>query len=320
VIADEAIVRPAPARAGSIAAIAAVAALLAFPAAGSAIDTLYDQYDNEGPFFSVSQDFEPAMSVYDDEVADDFVVPGGVGWSIQTVEVAGEYNGSGPANSVNVNFYANGGNNLPGTLLQSRPNQAFTNGPSFSIPLSPQVSLGPGSHWLSVQANQSYIPQGEWGWQNRNEQSNAAAAWRNPNNGFGSGCTTWATRQTCVGGEWDGPDQVYRLLGTVGAPPQPPPPGPPPAPAPPPPPPGPPPGTPPPGPAPPPAVKCRVPGVVGVPLATATRMIRRAGCLVGSVRRVRSTRRRGRIVAQTPRVGRIVSRGTRVALRVSRGR
>ena len=72
--------------------------------------------------------------MYDDELADDFVVPGDVSWTINTVDVAGEYfNGPGPANSVNVSFYANGGNNRPGSLLQSRPNQPFTTGPNFSI-------------------------------------------------------------------------------------------------------------------------------------------------------------------------------------------
>jgi hypothetical protein len=330
-------VRGHAARAVLAAAITA-AALLALPASGSATDqaagksafmaaghgtvtpstaadTLYDQYDNENPFFTTSQDFETGMSVYDDELADDFVIPGGVGWNISTIEVGGEYNGTGPANSVNVNFYANGSNNRPGTLLQSRPNQAFTNGPNFSVPLSQPVSLGPGIHWVSLQANQNHFPQGEWGWQNRNEQSNADASWRNPNNGFGSGCTTWASRNTCVGGGLEGPDQVYRLLGSVGPPPPPPPPLPPP-----PPPPEPPPAAPPPPPLPPPVVKCRVPGVVGQSLATASRMIRRAGCSVGRVRRVRSKRRRGRVVAQSPRVGRIVPRRTRVTLRVSRGR
>jgi hypothetical protein len=68
----------------------------------AAADTLYDQYNNENTFFTTSQDFETGMSVYDDELADDFVIPGGVGWNISTVEVGGEYNGSGPANSVNV--------------------------------------------------------------------------------------------------------------------------------------------------------------------------------------------------------------------------
>ena len=73
-------------------------------------------------FLLSSQNFEAASNAYDDELADDFVVPGGVSWTISTVDVAGEYfNGPGPANSVNVNFYANGGNNRPGSLLQSRP-------------------------------------------------------------------------------------------------------------------------------------------------------------------------------------------------------
>lgn len=328
--------RPATARSGSLAAIAAAVAILSIPATSSAIDsdaaftvasgreapvpnatadTLYDQYDNEGPFFTVSQNFETALDPLDAELADDFVIPSGASWNILVVEVAGEYRSQGPANSVNVNFYANSGDNRPGTLLQSRPNQAFTNGPSFSIPLSPPVSLEPGVHWLSVQANQDYSTQGDWGWQNRNEQSNADASWRNPQNGYGTGCRGWASRMACVGGDWSGPDQVYRLLGTVGPPPQPPPP--PPAP---PPPPEPPPVVPPPPPPPPPTVKCLVPRVVGQSLAGASHMIRRAGCSVGRVRRVRSTRRRGRVVAQSPRSGRIVPRRTRVTLRVSRGR
>ena len=106
------------------------------------------------------------------------------------------------------------------------------------------------------------------------------------------------------------------------APPPPPPPLPPPPlpPPPPPPPPEPPPVTPPPPPPPPPPVMCLVPRVIGRPLASASRLIRRAGCSVGRVRRVRSKRRRGRVVAQSPRAGRTVQRRTPVTLRVSRGR
>ena len=125
---------------------------------------IYDQYDNAGNLSSSSQNFEASNNQYDDELADDFVIPGGVGWNIQTVDVSGEYfNGPGPANSVNVNFYSNSGSNRPGTLLAARPNQNFTNGPSFSIPLMPQVSLGPGTYWVSVQANQNLDPGGSVG-------------------------------------------------------------------------------------------------------------------------------------------------------------
>ena len=163
-------------------------------------DTLYDQYDNPGTISSSSQNFESSSNSYDDELADDFVVPGGIGWNIEAVEVAGEYfNGPGPATSANVNFYSNGGDNRPGSLLASRPNQTFTGGPDFSVALANVVSLGPGPYWVSVQANQNFIPAGQWGWRNRTVQSNLDASWRNPGNGYGTGCTAWGPRTTCVG-------------------------------------------------------------------------------------------------------------------------
>ena len=71
---------------------------------------------------------------------------------------------------------------------------------------------------------------------------------------------------------------------------------------------------------PPPPARCRVPRVVGRTLATARRLVRRAGCRVGRVRNARSARRRGSVLRQSPRAGVRVRRGTRVTLVVSRGR
>jgi hypothetical protein len=69
----------------------------------------------------------------------------------------------------------------------------------------------------------------------------------------------------------------------------------------------------------PPPVRCRVPRVIGQTLARARRTIRLARCSVGRVRRVRSSRRRGRVFRQTPRAGRRLVRGSPVNLVVSRG-
>ena len=66
-------------------------------------------------------------------------------------------------------------------------------------------------------------------------------------------------------------------------------------------------------------VRCRVPRVVGLRLATARTRISRARCRVGRVRQQRSSRARGRVVAQSPRPGALRARGTRVHLTVSRG-
>jgi hypothetical protein len=90
----------------------------------------------------------------------------------------------------------------------------------------------------------------------------------------------------------------------------PPPPPPPPLPPPPPPPPSPP-------PPPPPPRSCVVPRVIGMRLIRARARIRRAGCSVGTIRRVRSRRPPGRVAAQTPAPGRRLSFRKPVRLAVS---
>lgn len=64
---------------------------------------------------------------------------------------------------------------------------------------------------------------------------------------------------------------------------------------------------------------CTVPKVVGKTLSTARRLIARARCSVGRVRRARSARARGRVLGQSPRAGAKRARGARVNLVVSRG-
>ncbi len=163
---------------GKLGAIAIAA--LAFCAPALAGDVLYDQYDNAGTTASSSQNFETALDTSDDAVADDFVVPDGVGWSISGVEVQGVYfHGPGPADSVNVSIYDNAGD-LPGTLLASRPNLSFTGGPSFVLTVSPAIELGPGRHWLSVQANQTFASAGQWGWLDRTQQAAPPPRGRTP--------------------------------------------------------------------------------------------------------------------------------------------
>ena len=59
---------------------------------------LYDQYDNQAANATSSQNFEDANNAFDDELADDFVVPGGATWNIDQVDVAGVYfNGPAPS-------------------------------------------------------------------------------------------------------------------------------------------------------------------------------------------------------------------------------
>jgi hypothetical protein len=124
---------------------------------------LYDQYDNAGANATSSQNFEAAFDAFDDELADDFVVTGA--WNVTGVDVDGIYfNGPGPATSVNVRFYSNSASNLPDTLLASRLSQPVVDtAGDFVVDLTSAVALSPATDWVSVQANQNFVPNGQWG-------------------------------------------------------------------------------------------------------------------------------------------------------------
>src|SRR5207249_2459098 len=68
---------------------------------------IYDQLNSPGSQSTNSQSFEAAS--FNDNAADDFVVPVGQTWEIAEVDVQGVYfncsNPCGPANSFNLSFY-----------------------------------------------------------------------------------------------------------------------------------------------------------------------------------------------------------------------
>jgi hypothetical protein len=66
--------------------------------------------------------------------------------------------------------------------------------------------------------------------------------------------------------------------------------------------------------------RCRVPRVVGMKLVTARRTLSKARCRLGAVRRRRSVKRAGVIVAQRPKPGTQLRVGGKVTVVVSLGR
>jgi Calx-beta domain len=187
----------------------------------SAAVTLYDQTDNAATGGSNSQNFDTGSDQYDNQVADDFVVPAGGSWIVDRIEAPGEYlSGPGPADSVNVFFYQNAGT-LPGAEVASRiaviPADGLATG-DFGVNFSP-ITLTPGHYWISVQANLA-IAEGQWFWTERTVQSNHPAAYQEPGDGSGNGCTTWGARATtCMWGTEV--DQVFRIIGSIQTPPPP---------------------------------------------------------------------------------------------------
>jgi hypothetical protein len=66
---------------------------------------------------------------------------------------------------------------------------------------------------VSVQADTTAAGN-RWTWSARLLPAlNNGGAWRNPGNGFGSGCIDWARKTTCLPQSNSGPDQTFRLHG-----------------------------------------------------------------------------------------------------------
>ncbi|HEY4638360.1 MAG TPA: hypothetical protein VIG87_00460, partial [Candidatus Udaeobacter sp.] len=153
---------------------------------------LYDQYDNASAIGTLSTAFAD-LPLFSSDLADDFVVPAGETWNVQSIDADGMILGPGPVNSFNVFFYADNGG-LPGMQVYSAMNQPFSvSGSTFTVNLPSVAVLTAGTYWVEVQANMMFIPNGAWTWTDRTVQSNQGAAWQNPGGGVGA-CATWARK------------------------------------------------------------------------------------------------------------------------------
>src|SRR6476620_3475722 len=184
------------------------------PRAGQVV--LYDQYNNATTVATGSQEF-PDFPDFTDFTADDFVVPAGATWNVESIDTDGiPFNCSGSCvpDNFNVFFYTDSAG-LPGTQIYSGTAQSFViSGSTYTINLAVPAVLTEGTYWVSVQAHEVFTGGGQWGWTDRSIQSNSPAAWQNPGGGFGV-CPTWAQKLTCIPTA-GGPDNVFRLNGTGG--------------------------------------------------------------------------------------------------------
>jgi N-acetylneuraminic acid mutarotase len=191
---------------------------------------LYDQYNDAGTYGTLSATFTDSPS-HNADLADDFVVPVGQIWNVQSIDADGGYiDGSGPATDWNVFFYTDNGG-FPGTQVYSATQQlAMHSGTTFTVNLPAPAVLPAGTYWVEIQANMTFACCGEWVWSDRTITSNNAAAWQNPGGGFGPppscpapgcpvpcpNCISWGIKQCCTGIPGSEADQMFRLRGTIG--------------------------------------------------------------------------------------------------------
>src|SRR5437667_10142508 len=171
---------------------------------------LYDQYDNDlnNGIVSANRTDNPPLSA---EAADNFVVPGGQTWTITEVDIRSPAGFPAPT-SFAVTFYLDNGSGFPGTQVYTSSGLAVTGNPDYIITLTVPAVLTSGTYWVSAVGT---ISGSNWYWEGRSITNNTfSTAWRNPGNGYGTGCTDWGRLTQCIGLNW--PDQMFRIVGTLG--------------------------------------------------------------------------------------------------------
>ena len=192
---------------------------------GTKSKVCYSQGMDQGGIGILSQDFEDAFDTYDAEAADDFTPTKKC--TITEIHLEGEYfNGSGPADAWRVRFYKSDKAGLPGKVFSDQTVEAAmihqSLDPDTGKSLIVLIIIGvvaffcfkhPESCSVSIQAKMDFSKGGEWGWATTNQAYGKPAVWRNPGDGFGTGCTNWGVMQNCVGDVGEGPDFAFSLIG-----------------------------------------------------------------------------------------------------------
>jgi hypothetical protein len=181
----------------------------------SKLTTLYDQTGNDSGLGLVAQNFESTFDAYDSTAADDFIVPDGKKWKIKEIDLVGTYfNGSGPAQSLNIAVYKTK-NGLPGKKVAEYLGITGQDDMgSFAVTLPKPLKLKPGQYWVAASANMDFGNAGEWGFEAGTLVINNPAVWENPGDGFATGCTTWTPVSDCVPGITG--DLLFALKGKEG--------------------------------------------------------------------------------------------------------
>ena len=178
---------------------------------------LFDQTANQSTNGTTAQNFSSSYDAYDAEAADDFAVPAG-GWTLSSVNLITSTSGgfTGPT-TASVNIYPDAAGAPGATAACSYAAAPATIGATTTaITLPTTCALPAGTYWVAISVALDFGVGGQVFWTNSTVGSLSDGVWRNPGDGFGTGCTNWGTLAACgVGGGVD-PGYSFQLLGAVG--------------------------------------------------------------------------------------------------------
>ena len=107
------------------------------------------------------------------------------------------------------------GATLPGPLVASRLANPYSGFVEFMITLISPVTLTEGAYWVSVQAREDFTTSGQWFLGQSLGYIELRCSLAKRGGGFEVGCLTWGPQTTCLATQ-NGPDELFRLIGTVG--------------------------------------------------------------------------------------------------------
>jgi len=198
----------------------------------SGTTVLYDQstpnFDSGVP----TQDFQSSNDGFDSTAADDFTVTDVNGWTVSgfNFEVAFTTDGEvvdAPADATyNVVVYSDDARQIgaPVCTYNNLPGVYDLSSSGLSIALPSACVLPAGVYWLSMQVVADTPPQAFWldafFFDGVLESFGNIAKWKNPGEGFGSGCTDWMPVSECgdSGGNLIGggiPNYLFQVVGFV---------------------------------------------------------------------------------------------------------
>lgn len=185
---------------------------------------LFDQTSGLSTTGVPAQNFEAAYDIYDCKVADDFVVPVGETWYLDSFRFFGFHGGAAGATilpTAGFNFKIHNDNaGLPGTVIFSDSvtiNADPDENGSIVAVFSTPVMLTAGTYWFSGNANKTFATSGQWYARLDSIGFGNPAKWQNPGAGFALGCTSWSNMGTCFTGVPSNyTDAVFRVYGCYG--------------------------------------------------------------------------------------------------------
>ncbi len=176
-----------------------------------------------------AQDFEPANNSVDCFIADDFLIPPGEHWKIDSIIFYGFYSTTPtpaiPEAGIVVKIYEN----IAGAFGALVFSDSIATDVDFNADgwLTPDWSddpilLGSGSYWIVAAARKDFNSGGntggQWYWTRDSNLTGEPAMWSNPGNGFASGCTSFVPLYSCALLNTSDSGMAFRMFGCINPP------------------------------------------------------------------------------------------------------